>query len=67
MKPFSSELGSRHIDPAVHHHIGVGENEPLHIGTFCRDHIDDPAVAVSVYQDPHSSTNLIALLIRTSI
>jgi hypothetical protein len=51
-KQSSSELrGFRYVDPAVHHHIGAGENEPLHIGTFCRDHINDPAVAVSFYQD----------------
>jgi hypothetical protein len=47
-KDLESKLrGSHYNDPAVHHHIGVGENEPLHLGAFCREHVDDPAVRVS--------------------
>lgn len=43
----------QHADPTVHHHIGVGENEPLHLGAFCREHADDPAAMVRVATDSH--------------
>ena len=33
-------------DPAVHHHIGKAENIPVHIGTFLRTHVADPAITV---------------------
>jgi hypothetical protein len=42
----SESRGPQNFDPTVHHHIGVGENGPLHIGTFCRENADDPAVMV---------------------
>jgi hypothetical protein len=32
--------------PDVHHHIGLSENHPKHIGTFLRTYSDDPAVQV---------------------
>jgi hypothetical protein len=43
----SPELrGPQDADPAIHHHIGASENDRLHIGKFCREHADDPAVMV---------------------
>lgn len=34
-------------DPDAHHHIGVAENQPVHIGSFLRAHSGDPAIKVS--------------------
>lgn len=34
-------------DPSTHHHIGLSENLPQHIGTFIREHIDYPGISVS--------------------
>jgi hypothetical protein len=33
-------------DPDAHHHIGVSENHPEHIGSFLRAHDGDPAIKV---------------------
>jgi hypothetical protein len=34
-------------DPNAHHHIGVTENQPIHIGSFLQAHAGDPAIKVS--------------------
>lgn len=34
-------------DAPLHHHIGLSENHPQHIGSFIRAHLDDPATKVS--------------------
>ncbi|RDB18539.1 hypothetical protein Hypma_000288 [Hypsizygus marmoreus] len=39
--PFVDSIAT---DPAMHHHIGVSENFPQHIGTFLRTHFGDPAI-----------------------
>jgi hypothetical protein len=33
-------------DPAIHHHIGASESDHFHIGRFCQEHANDPAVMV---------------------
>lgn len=33
-------------NPALHHHIGLSENHFLHIGTFLRENVMDPAIKV---------------------
>lgn len=52
-KPLQESRGSRSndVDPAVHHHIGVGENKPIHIGRFCQEHADDPAAMVRPFHE----------------
>ena len=42
-----AELGA--LDPTQHHHIGVSENLPEHIGTFLRNHSSDPAIKVFTF------------------
>ena len=34
-------------NPDAHHHIGVAENHPEHIGTFLQVHAGNPAIKVS--------------------
>jgi hypothetical protein len=35
--------------PDEHHHIGKGQNEPVHFGTFLRSNSGDPAIQVSLH------------------
>jgi hypothetical protein len=34
------------MSPVAHHHIGISQNDYLHIGTFLRKNLGDPAVRV---------------------
>jgi len=34
--------------PLVHHHIGMTQKYPIHIGTYLHSHQGDPAIKVSV-------------------
>lgn len=41
------ELEELATSPGVHHHIGLSQKSPIHIGTFLRSHQGDPAIKVS--------------------
>lgn len=34
------------LDPSAHHHIGLSENLPEHVGAFIREHSDYPGISV---------------------
>lgn len=38
---------------ALHHHIGLSENLPQQIGSFLRQHWEDPAIDVSCFSGYH--------------
>jgi hypothetical protein len=47
----NASLGAEPVlnSPDAHHHIGVAENHPIHIGSFLRSHTEDPAVKVKFH------------------
>lgn len=41
------EIAELATSPLAHHHIGMTQKYPVHLGTYLRSHQGDPAIKVS--------------------
>jgi hypothetical protein len=52
-----TEITELATNPHVHHHIGMTQKYPVHIGSYLRSHKGDPAIKVSSFSIPQTPTH----------